>query len=69
MKRNQWIVLCAALLAASAWAQKKGNLEIDAPWAAKCTVEEQRPFCKPDNHRLTTTSPIKNQPSFSVLRR
>ena len=33
MKRNQWIVLCAALLAASAWAQKKGNLEIDAPWA------------------------------------
>ncbi len=32
MKRMQWIALCAALVAGSAWAQNKGNLEIDAPW-------------------------------------
>ena len=27
------IALCAALVAGAAWAQKKGNLEIEAPWA------------------------------------
>ena len=33
MKRMHWIALCAVLVAGAAWAQKKGNLEIDAPWA------------------------------------
>jgi copper(I)-binding protein len=33
MKRMHWIALCAALVAGPAWAQQKGNLEIDAPWA------------------------------------
>jgi copper(I)-binding protein len=33
MKRMQSLALCAALVAGSAWAQKKGNLEIERPWA------------------------------------
>jgi len=33
MKSMHWIALCAALVAGTAWAQKKGDLEIDAPWA------------------------------------
>lgn len=33
MKPVYWIALCATLAATgSAWAQKKGNLEIDHPW-------------------------------------
>lgn len=32
MKRMYWIALGAALVAGSAWAQKKDSLEIDAPW-------------------------------------
>ena len=32
MKRMYWIALSAALVAGTAWAQKKDNLEIDAPW-------------------------------------
>jgi len=33
MRTLQWIALCAALaLAGSAWAQNKGNLEIERPW-------------------------------------
>ncbi|MGH8737297.1 MAG: copper chaperone PCu(A)C [Burkholderiales bacterium] len=33
MKRDRWLVLCAALLAGTAWAQTQGNLEIDQAWA------------------------------------
>ncbi|HXZ52511.1 MAG TPA: copper chaperone PCu(A)C [Burkholderiales bacterium] len=33
MKRMHWFALCAALVAGAAWAQKKGDLQIDAPWA------------------------------------
>ncbi|MFZ1909270.1 MAG: copper chaperone PCu(A)C [Burkholderiales bacterium] len=33
MKRNRWLVLCAVLLAGTAWAQTKGKLEIERPWA------------------------------------
>ena len=33
MKHMVWFALCTALVAGSAWAQKKDNLEIDAPWA------------------------------------
>jgi copper(I)-binding protein len=32
MKHMHWIALCAALVAGAAWAQKKGDMEIDAPW-------------------------------------
>ena len=33
MKRVRWIVFGAALLATCAWAQTKGDLEIEHPWA------------------------------------
>ncbi len=33
MKRNRWLLLSALLLAGTAWAQTKGKLQIEHPWA------------------------------------